>query len=136
MEQWRLQRKNIGQISVADTSAYALIDSGASHSAGKFVKQLDVKPEPLSQLFTTTTPSGEILGSMFCFHEIPVRVCDRVLPADLVVLDMRDFDVILGMDWLSRHKASCRSKSVGFRPPNDEVFTFRGLPMQWGAEFH
>ena len=25
---------------------------------------------------------------------------------DLVALDMRDFDVVLGMDWLSRHRAT------------------------------
>ena len=27
-------------------------------------------------------------------------------PVDLVALDMRDFDVVLGMDWLSRHRAT------------------------------
>ena len=33
---------------------------------------------------------------------------------DLVALDMRDFDVVLGMDWLSRHRATldCYKKEV------------------------
>ena len=34
--------------------------------------------------------------------------------ADLVALDMRDFDVVLGMDWLSHHRSTldCYKKEV------------------------
>ena len=33
---------------------------------------------------------------------------------DLVALDMRDFDVVLGMDWMSRHRATldCYKKGI------------------------
>ncbi|XP_055960628.1 uncharacterized protein LOC126668448 [Mercurialis annua] len=50
------------------------------------------------------------------------------LRADLVVLDVLSFDVILGMDWLARHYASidCRRKSVEFRIPGDLPFSFQG----------
>ena len=36
----------------------------------------------------------------------------RELLADLVLLDMIDFNVIMGMDWLSKHYATvdCREK--------------------------
>ena len=38
---------------------------------------------------------------------------------DLIALDMRDFDVVLGMDWLSRHRATldCYKKEVKFHRP-------------------
>ena len=47
---------------------------------------------------------------------------------DLVLLDVMDFDVILGMDWLSQHFATvdCRRKEVIFRIPNEEEFKFVG----------
>ena len=40
-----------------------------------------------------------------------------VFPADLVVLEMHDFDVILGMDWLAGHHASmdCYRKMITFK---------------------
>ncbi|KAL2246063.1 UNVERIFIED_CONTAM: Transposon Tf2-12 polyprotein [Sesamum indicum] len=34
-----------------------------------------------------------------------VRIGDVNLPVDLIVLDLKEFDVILGMDWLAQHKA-------------------------------
>ena len=51
---------------------------------------------------------------------------DRELLADLVLLDVMDFDVILGVDWLSQHYAivNCRRKEVIFRILNVEEFKF------------
>ena len=39
--------------------------------------------------------------------------------SDLILLDIHDFDVILGMDWLSRHHATvdCYRKEVRFCRP-------------------
>ena len=50
----------------------------------------------------------------------------RELLSDLVILDVMDFDVILGMDWLSQHYATVdyRRKEVIFRISNDEEFKF------------
>ena len=46
----------------------------------------------------------------------------------LVLLDVVDFEVILGMDWLAQYYASldCREKVVIFRIPNNDEFRFRG----------
>ena len=50
------------------------------------------------------------------------------MQVNLVILDVMDFDVILGKDWLSQHFATvdCRRKEVIFRIPNDEEFKFVG----------
>ena len=52
----------------------------------------------------------------------------RELLVDLVLLDVIDFDVIVGMDWLAKHNTivDCREKEVTFRIPNDEEFRFKG----------
>ena len=48
--------------------------------------------------------------------------------ADLVLLDVIDFEVILGLDWLAQYYASldCREKIVIFEIPNNDEFRFRG----------
>ena len=48
--------------------------------------------------------------------------------ANLILLDIIDFDVILGMNWLDHHYDSldCHEKAVIFRIPNDDEFRFRG----------
>ncbi|KAL0545018.1 hypothetical protein IC582_020152 [Cucumis melo] len=51
-----------------------------------------------------------------------------MLDVTLLVLDMQDFDVILGMDWLSANHASidCFGKEVVFNPPSGPSFKFKG----------
>ena len=48
---------------------------------------------------------------------------NRVSYAELVELDMLDFDVILGMDWLHDCFASidCRTRVVKFNFPNETI---------------
>ena len=45
---------------------------------------------------------------------------------DLVVLDMVDYEVILGMDWLSEYHASidCVKESVTFQPTMEQELLF------------
>ena len=49
---------------------------------------------------------------------------------DLIVLEMVDYDVILGMDWLSKYNATIfyRRKKVVFQPSEGEVFEYKGTP--------
>nr|CAD1817839.1 unnamed protein product [Ananas comosus var. bracteatus] len=52
--------------------------------------------------------------------------------ADLLVLgQLQDFDVVLGMDWLARYYAmiDCEARTVTFCEPSQEEFTFRGCRM-------
>ena len=48
--------------------------------------------------------------------------------ADSVMLHVTDYDVILGMDFLSKYGAmiDCKAKTVGFKPPGEEMFMFFG----------
>ena len=47
----------------------------------------------------------------------------REFPADLLELNISDFDVILGMYWLSEHHAAidCRSKVIRFGPAETQI---------------
>ena len=43
---------------------------------------------------------------------------------------MRDFDIILGMDWLSKYHATidCRRKNILYQPPRMKSLEFNGSP--------
>ncbi|XP_020108538.1 uncharacterized protein LOC109724208 [Ananas comosus] len=61
-------------------------------------------------------------------HVLAVRLGDWIMPIRMLVFKkLKDFDVILGMDWLSKYYATihCRSKVITFREPGQEEFTYR-----------
>ena len=47
---------------------------------------------------------------------------------DLIPFKLGEFDVILGMDWLSKHDAQidCRNKKVMVKTPDESIVTFKG----------
>lgn len=49
-----------------------------------------------------------------------VRVSERDLSVDLIVMDFLELDVLLGIDWLTRHGAviDCPKRQVQFRTPS------------------
>ncbi|KAL0546141.1 hypothetical protein IC582_016047 [Cucumis melo] len=57
-----------------------------------------------------------------------IEIAGHVIEVTLLVLDMLDFDVILGVDWLATNHASinCFRKEVAFNPPSLANFKFKG----------
>ena len=74
-------------------------------------------------------PPGDSLFSDRVVRDSRVLIEGQKFPADLVTLDMRDFDVVLGMDWLSRHRATldCYKKEVKLYRPDKLEVKFRGI---------
>ncbi|KAA0051742.1 ty3-gypsy retrotransposon protein [Cucumis melo var. makuwa] len=85
--------------------------------------------EPLSSMLYVSTPSGKVLLSKEKIKACQIDIENDVLDVTLLVLDMRDFDVILGMDWLSAKNASinCSRKEVVFNPSSAASFKFKGV---------
>lgn len=54
----------------------------------------------------------EVMVSTRWLSAIPMRIIDRELYSDLIVLDMHDYDVILGIDFLNKYNATieCRKQ--------------------------
>lgn len=61
-------------------------------------------------------------------RDCPIRIGDYVLPADLIIMQMKDFDLILGMDWLSVYHAhlDCFQKTVTFIIQDGTYYKFSG----------
>ncbi|TYK22669.1 ty3-gypsy retrotransposon protein [Cucumis melo var. makuwa] len=89
---------------------------------------VDLEVEPLGSVLSVSTPSGEVLFYKEKIKACRVEIANHVLDVTLLVLDMQDFDVILGMDWLSANHASidCFGKEVVFNPLSGPSFKFRG----------
>ena len=62
------------------------------------------------------------------YRDCPIKIQEYEFLGDLIELSFREFDVILGMDWLSRHRAivDCRMIRVTVRTPNDSEVIFIG----------
>ena len=62
------------------------------------------------------------------YRDCPIKIQQYEFLGNLIELSFREFTVILGMDWLSRHKAivDCRMKRLTLRTPNEDEVTFIG----------
>ncbi|XP_043705423.1 uncharacterized protein LOC122655284 [Telopea speciosissima] len=97
-----------GMISVCSQLAYVLFDLGVTHSfiSPSFAKKMPIKPKQMAQNLMVSTLMGSKVELNMIYAPCPVRVCDRELTTSLIVLDIKDFSVILGMDWLSAQGAN------------------------------
>ena len=86
-------------------------------------------------------PAGDPLIADRVVRDSRVLIEGQEFPADLVALDMRDFDVVLDMDWMSRHRATldCYKKEVRLHrlgkiggTVSDDI---AGLPPEREVEF-
>ena len=92
------------------------------------IEKLDKPSERFRTRFATELPSGKVDLSSRIKRGIPIKIEDKELERDLIELVIKDFDVILGMDWLARHGATidCRRKKVVFETPDGQKLCFMG----------
>ena len=71
-------------------------------------------------------PRGEKCYVSYVYLGCPVLIEDVVMPANLLPLDLADFDVIFGADWLHYNSADihCLEKTVTFHHPGLSGVTF------------
>jgi hypothetical protein len=118
--------------------ASVLFNSGATHSFVSiiFVRFSRLVVRTLEPGLAITTPIGKTVVCKHVVYECPVSICGRVLPANIVVLPIFSYDVILGMDWLARHSAiiDCAQKQVTLKSWGEREVTYvgsrvRSLPL-------
>ena len=124
----------ICQLSLAKQYAYVLIVSSVTHSfvSYTFAKKLCRGEERIRKTFRTALPSGDVLLSEYWVRQVPIIICDRELHVDLIIIDLKDFDVILGMDFLGKYNAVinyCQRK-VTFTLDGDKKFTYIGKSLR------
>ncbi|MBY3556130.1 hypothetical protein HGI15_22645, partial [Modestobacter lapidis] len=107
-----------------------LFDPGATHSFISYacMKSLGLKPETIDSSFGIETPVGTTVQSTSLCRACVIRINDFELEADLIVLKLSKYDVILGMDWLYHHRAlmDCYLKKLTLFLPSGEQLQFVG----------
>ena len=105
-----------------------MIDSGATHSfiSEVFANFLKIKTIGLDIAFSVVLPSGEEMAATNVIRDIDLELHGNLVYADLIVLPMPEFDIILGMDWLLKNRVliDFQRRSVLVRPPGMEQFLF------------
>ena len=119
-----------GTISLFDIDAHVLVDSRATHSfiSWEFIERvgIEMKPTEFSMVVSLPTVDSRIANRVY--RGSKVTIASHEFEADLIVLDIHDFDIILGMDLLAKHRATidCYSKEVQLSQPGEPEVIFCG----------
>ncbi|CAA7046019.1 unnamed protein product [Microthlaspi erraticum] len=120
-----------GTICVGGILTHVLFDSGATHSF--------VTPEVASCFgdayriglveVSVVTPGDQVLKASSVVLGVPVVMQGETFSADLLVLPLARFDVILGMDWLSSYKAQldCERGRITFKGSQRQKIAYQGI---------
>nr|ABF96299.1 retrotransposon protein, putative, Ty3-gypsy subclass, expressed [Oryza sativa Japonica Group] len=123
----------LGTFLVNSVPATVLFDSGATHSflSMSFAGNHGMEVEDLRRPLMVSTPSNQALSLQ---RSPSVRIEIQGVPflANLILLESKDLDVILGMDWLARHKGviDCANKKVTLTSYDGRVVTVHALSSE------
>ena len=110
-----------------------LFDSGASHSfiAASVVIELGLEVEALEEPLYVSSPLRIRARIRMICHGSELEISGILLTVDLRVMDMSEFDVILGMDWLTAYRVviDCEGRRVTAYTQDGIVLYFRGTSM-------
>ncbi|KAL2226504.1 UNVERIFIED_CONTAM: Transposon Tf2-12 polyprotein, partial [Sesamum indicum] len=105
-----------GSFSICDSNAHVLIDPWIYLFIyiTRFCISCNAKIQPFGHDLYVSMPAGGFVLVNTVLRSCPIVVEGVTLYADLVVIDLREFDVILGMDWLATNHAlvDCQIKEV------------------------
>ena len=98
-----------------------LIDPGSTHFfvSVSFAGLLGLPIASMDFDLIVATPVGDFVMAGRMLRNCIVMIGYREMPVNLVLLDLQDFDIILGMDWLASYHAfvDCFGKMVIFSIP-------------------
>ncbi|KAA3466341.1 Gag-Pol polyprotein [Gossypium australe] len=114
-----------GTFALYDTSVFALIDPGSTHSyiCMNLVFSKTLPVESTEVVIKVSNPLGKtVLVDKVC-KNYPLMFRDICFPANLMLLPFDEFDIILGMDWLTLHDAivNCKRKIIDLEGQNNEI---------------
>ncbi|KAG8496286.1 hypothetical protein CXB51_007463 [Gossypium anomalum] len=114
-----------GIFSLYDINVIALIDPGSTHSyvCMKLVSSMNIPVENTEFMVRVSNPLGKcVIVDKVC-KRCPLMIRGHYFPADLMLLPFDEFDVILGIDWLTLHDAivNCKENVIELKCENGET---------------
>ncbi|XP_022857558.1 uncharacterized protein LOC111378558 [Olea europaea var. sylvestris] len=109
---------------ISDTPAYVLFDSRATHYfvLTSFIAKSSINCDKSKSTLEVSIPSGRTLNTDQFARSVNLKIEEKTFEANLYVIEMKDFDVILGMDGLGYNYATIcfRERKVSFQKPGEE----------------
>ncbi|GJX29769.1 putative reverse transcriptase domain-containing protein [Tanacetum coccineum] len=117
--------------------ASMLFDSGADRSfvSSTFSALLDVAPSTLDTSYAIELADGRISETNVVLRGCTLGLLGHPFDIDLMPVKLGSFDVIIGMDWLTKYHALivCDEKVIRI-PYGDEVLIIRGDDCEGGSK--
>jgi hypothetical protein len=121
-----------GIFSINHQPVIILFDSGATHSfiSSKCGTKVGLDFYPTRGAYMIATPGGKIPSNII-YRKVPIQLGSNLIKIDLLLLDLEGMDVLLGMDWMTRHRVSLdiSSQAVEIDSPDHET-TILYLPQR------
>ena len=110
--------------------ARVLFDYGVSHSfiVASVVIELGLEVEALEEPLYVSSPLRIRARIEMICHGYKLEISEILLTVDLRVMDMSEFDVILGMDWLTAYRVviDCEHRRVTAYTQDSTRVVFQG----------
>nr|GFB71921.1 hypothetical protein [Tanacetum cinerariifolium] len=127
-----------GTLFIYGHAVFVLFDTGATHSviSSTFASRITTTPTLLDHVLCISTPMQDSVRITYVYRYLPLQFDDKIRAINAFPLDMCEFDIILGMDWLTEHHATidCHSYRVIFCDIHAPEYTYHGSlpgkPMQ------
>jgi hypothetical protein len=121
-----------GTFSINHQPVIILFDSSATHSfiSSKCGTKVGLDFYPTKGAYMIATPGGKIASNQI-YRKVPIQLGSNLIKTDLLLLDLEGMDVLLGMDWMTRHRVSLdiSSRAVEIDSPDHET-TILYLPQR------
>ncbi|XP_031116619.1 uncharacterized protein LOC116020274 [Ipomoea triloba] len=117
--------------------ALVLFDSGATNSfvSTAFIKKIGVAPTSEVKI-AVKIPTGSAVACKYVHKDVLIDINGVNFPANLIEFELKDLDVVLGMDWLSAYKAKiiCDKQQVILKIAEGDRVTYRGIITKPGIK--
>ena len=126
------QQNMEGTLTLFHSRVRSLFDTSASNSfiVVRMMNDLGLVPRELETVLNARSPLGVTIKLGKVCKDCPLTLENRNFAIDLIILSMSEFDVILGIDWLTKYGAILDhvSKSITFTTLEGLSFKFQCKP--------
>ena len=111
--------------------AKVLFDSGSSFSyiSESFAAEMEDRQAKLAFHLNVVTPLGEHSLAWRYLQSVSMALNGKEFNDNLIIMDMQEYDVILGMDWLGQHSTliDCTRRRVYFESAGEGSLFVQGV---------
>ena len=121
---------------ISNLSIAILIDPGAtlSYISPKIVEQCKLQSEKFKNLWLVQLATGAKRRVLAKINNCSLTIAGQPIVADLNILPLGSYDILIGMDWLEKHWSlvNCKTKTIYYKNDRGEQQELQGIkhPVQ------